>query len=52
VLVVRLPKFLNEDIIKVGQELEEQGCKVTGFALRQKVGGGSISRIKKSGIFT
>jgi colicin import membrane protein len=36
-----------ESIIEAGQELQAAGRNITGFALRQKVGGGNPSRLKQ-----
>lgn len=44
---MRPAEFKTEDIIKAGQQLQAEGRNVTGFALRQKVGGGSASRLKQ-----
>lgn len=44
---MRPAEFHEEDIIKAGQELQSEGRNVTGFALRQKVGGGSAPRLKQ-----
>lgn len=44
---MRPAEFKTEDIIKGGQQLQAEGRNVTGFALRQKVGGGSAPRLKQ-----
>lgn len=40
-------EFTPEQIIQAGQELLEAKRNVTGFALRQRVGGGNPSRLKQ-----
>lgn len=40
-------EFSSEAIINAGQDLQAAGRNVTGFALRQKVGGGSAGRLKQ-----
>ncbi|CAA9892094.1 Kfra protein (fragment) [Candidatus Methylobacter favarea] len=40
-------EFAPEAIIQAGQELRDAGRNITGFALRQKVGGGNPSRLKQ-----
>jgi colicin import membrane protein len=40
-------EFSSESVIKAGQDLQAAGRNVTGFALRQKVGGGSAGRLKQ-----
>ena len=37
----------NEQIIQAGRELADLGRNVTGFALRQKIGGGNPTRLKQ-----
>jgi chromosome segregation ATPase len=44
---MRPPEINNEDIVKAGKELLASGRNVTGFALRQRVGGGSAPRLKQ-----
>lgn len=44
---MRPPEFSAEVIIQAGQELLAADRKVTGFALRKKVGGGSASRLRQ-----
>lgn len=44
---MRPAEFTPETIIQAGQELQATGRNITGFALRQKVGGGNPSRLKQ-----
>ena len=44
---MRPAEFTPEQIIEAGQELQAAGRNITGFALRQKVGGGNPSRLKQ-----
>lgn len=44
---MRPAEFTPESIIRAGQELQAAGRNITGFALRQKVGGGNPSRLKQ-----
>ena len=44
---MRPPEIENEQIINAGQQLQEDGRKVTGFALRKIVGGGNPSRLAR-----
>lgn len=44
---MRPVEFAPEAIIKAGQALQATGRNITGFALRQKVGGGNPSRLKQ-----
>ncbi len=44
---MRPSEFTAEQIISAGQALKEAGRNITGFALRQKVGGGNASRLKQ-----
>lgn len=44
---MRPAEFAPEAIIQAGQELQAVGRNITGFALRQKVGGGNPSRLKQ-----
>jgi colicin import membrane protein len=44
---MRPVEFTPESTIKAGQELQAIGRNITGFALRQKVGGGNPSRLKQ-----
>lgn len=45
---MRPPEFTTEAIIQAGQELQAAGRVVTGFALRQKTGGGNPNRLKQT----
>jgi chromosome segregation ATPase len=44
---MRPVEFTPEAIIEAGQELQAAGRNITGFALRQKAGGGNPSRLKQ-----
>ena len=44
---MRPAEFSPESIIQAGQSLQAAGRNITGFALRQKVGGGNPSRLKQ-----
>lgn len=44
---MRPVEFTTESIIEAGQSLQTAGRNITGFALRQKVGGGNPSRLKQ-----
>lgn len=44
---MRPVEFTPEAIIQAGQSLQAAGRNITGFALRQKVGGGNPSRLKQ-----
>ena len=44
---MRPVEFTPEQIIQAGQDLQSTGRNVTGFALRQKVGGGNPGRLKQ-----
>lgn len=44
---MRPAEFSQESIIKAGQELQAIGRNITGFALRQKVGGGNPTRLRQ-----
>lgn len=44
---MRPVEFTTEQIIEAGQALRVAGRNITGFALRQKVGGGNPSRLKQ-----
>lgn len=44
---MRPAEFPTEAIIEAGQALRQAGRNITGFALRQKVGGGNPSRLKQ-----
>ena len=44
---MRPVEFSDEAIIRAGLELRQAGRNVTGFALRQKIGGGSPTRLRQ-----
>lgn len=44
---MRPVEFTPEEIVNAGQELRSAGRNITGFALRQKIGGGNPSRLKQ-----
>ena len=44
---MRPVEFSDEAIIQAGQALRQAGRNVTGFALRQKIGGGSPTRLRQ-----
>ena len=44
---MRPVEFTPESIIQAGRDLQTVGRNITGFALRQKVGGGNPSRLKQ-----
>jgi len=44
---MRPAEFSSESIIQAGQNLQAAGRNITGFALRQKIGGGNPSRLKQ-----
>jgi colicin import membrane protein len=44
---MRPAEFTPESIIEAGQALQAAGRNITGFALRQKVGGGNPTRLKQ-----
>ncbi len=44
---MRPVEFTTEEIVNAGQELQATGRNITGFALRQKIGGGNPSRLKQ-----
>ena len=44
---MRPTEFPNESIIHAGLDLQAAGRNITGFALRQKVGGGNPTRLKQ-----
>lgn len=44
---MRPVEFTQQEIITAGQALRDAGRNVTGFALRQKVGGGNPNRLKQ-----
>ena len=45
---MRPVEFTLEAIIQAGRDLQAAGRNITGFALRQKVGGGNPSRLKQA----
>lgn len=44
---MRPVEYISEDIIRAGQQLQSAGRNITGFALRQKIGGGNPNRLKQ-----
>ena len=44
---MRPVEFAPEAIIQAGLDLQAAGRNITGFALRQKVGGGNPSRLRQ-----
>lgn len=44
---MRPVEFSDEAIIQAGQALRQAGRNITGFALRQKIGGGSPTRLRQ-----
>jgi chromosome segregation ATPase len=44
---MRPVEYQADDIVKAGLELQAAGRNITGFALRQKLGGGTASRLKQ-----
>ncbi len=44
---MRPTEFATESIIQAGKDLQAVGRNITGFALRQKVGGGNPTRLKQ-----
>jgi colicin import membrane protein len=44
---MRPVEYKTEDIIQAGLELQALGRKVSGFSLRQKLGGGNTKRLKQ-----
>lgn len=44
---MRPTEFSDDQIIQAGQDLQTEGRNLTGFALRQKVGGGTPQRLKQ-----
>jgi len=44
---MRPAEFAIEQIVEAGQALQAAGRSITGFALRQKVGGGNAPRLKQ-----
>lgn len=45
--LMRPIEYTSEDIIRAGQALRDAGRNITGFALRQQVGGGNPTRLKQ-----
>jgi len=43
---MRPSEYSTESIIEAGQQLQSAGRNVTGFAIRQKIGGGNPARLK------
>jgi len=44
---MRPVEFTSESITQAGRDLQAAGRNITGFALRQKIGGGNPSRLKQ-----
>lgn len=44
---MRSAEYTQEKIIQAGKELAVEGRSITGFALRQRLGGGTLSRLKQ-----
>ena len=44
---MRPSEFSDEEIIQAGLELQATGKNITGFSLRQRVGGGSAGRLRQ-----
>ena len=44
---MRPVEYTNEDIIQAGLELQALGRKLSGFSLRQKLGGGNTKRLEQ-----
>lgn len=44
---MRPATFTSEQVIEAGTELQAAGRSITGFALRQRIGGGNPSRLKQ-----
>ena len=44
---MRPVEYRTEEIVRAGEELRAAGRNITGFALRQKIGGGNPSRLKQ-----
>lgn len=44
---MRPAEFASDTIIEAGQQLQAAGRNITGFALRQRVGGGNPTRLKQ-----
>ncbi|MBS0554639.1 MAG: DNA-binding protein, partial [Proteobacteria bacterium] len=44
---MRPAEYTPEEIVAAGEVIQAAGRNVTGFALRQKVGGGNPSRLRQ-----
>ncbi|SEJ56751.1 replication region DNA-binding N-term, partial [Azotobacter beijerinckii] len=44
---MRPAEYTLEEIVQAGEALQAAGRNVTGFALRQRVGGGNPTRLKQ-----
>jgi colicin import membrane protein len=44
---MRPAEFTTEAIVQAGQDMQATGRNITGFALRQKIGGGNPTRLKQ-----
>ena len=44
---MRPVEFAHEEIIQAGHELQAAGRNITGFAIRQKIGGGNPGRLRQ-----
>lgn len=44
---MRPAEYTSESIVSAGQELQAAGRSITGFAIRQKIGGGNPTRLKQ-----
>ena len=44
---MRPAEYKTEDIIKAGLDLQVLGRKVSGFSIREKLGGGNSKRLKQ-----
>jgi len=44
---MRPAEYKTEDIIKAGLDLQVLGRKVSGFSIREKLGGGNANRLKQ-----
>jgi chromosome segregation ATPase len=42
---MRPPEVTDEAIIRAGEALQDEGRRITGFALRQRIGGGNPARL-------
>lgn len=45
--MARAPEFTDAEVIAAGKKLYEAGAPITGYALRQAIGGGNLSRLKQ-----